>query len=152
MCKKLLVSFIIFMFVLVPFQVQAQELEGQVTALSLNEKAPFSGVLLDPIAAAKMIVSQKYLRAEIELELRKEFQKELSDKRLSFDLLKVDYDSLKKIYEETLLIKNEQINDLSIFLEKEISNDNNHWFTFGGMIAGIVLSVAVFYASVEIAK
>jgi len=152
MCKKLLVSFIIFMFVLVPFQVQAQELEGQVTALSLNEKAPFSGVLLDPIAAAKMIVNQKYLRAEIELELRKEFQKELSDKRLSFDLLKVDYDSLKKIYEETLLIKNEQINDLSIFLEKEISNDNNHWFTFGGMIAGIVLSVAVFYASVEIAK
>ena len=152
MCKKLLVSFIIFMFVLVPFQVQAQELEGQVTALSLNEKAPFSGVLLDPIAAAKMIVNQKYLRAEIELELRKEFQKELSDKRLSFDLLKVDYDSLKKIHEETLLIKNEQINDLSIFLEKEISSDNNHWFTFGGMIAGIVLSVAVFYASVEIAK
>ena len=152
MCKKLLVSFIIFMFVLVPFQVQAQELEGQVTALSLNEKAPFSGVLLDPIAAAKMIVNQKYLRAEIELELRKEFQKELSDKRLSFDLLKVNYDSLKKIYEETLLMKNEQINDLSIFLEKEISNDNNHWFTFGGMIAGIVLSVAVFYASVEIAK
>ena len=148
MCKKLLVSFIIFMFVLVPIQAQAQELEGQVTALSLNEKAPFSGVLLDPIAAAKMIVNQKYLRAE----LRKEFQKELSDKRLSFDLLKVDYDSLKKIYEETLLIKNEQINDLSIFLEKEISNDNNHWFTFGGMIAGIVLSVAVFYASVEIAK
>ena len=152
MCKKLLVSFIIFMFVLVPIQAQAQELEGQVTALSLNEKAPFSGVLLDPIAAAKMIVNQKYLRAEIELELRKEFQKELSDKRLSFDLLKVDYDSLKKIYEETLLMKNEQINDLSIFLEKEISNDNNHWFTFGGMIAGIVLSVAVFYASVEIAK
>jgi len=152
MCKKLLVSFIIFMFVLVPIQVQAQELEGQVTALSLNEKAPFSGVLLDPIAAAKMIVNQKYLRAEIELELRKEFQKELSDKRLSFDLLKVDYDSLKKIHEETLLIKNEQINDLSIFLEKEISNDNNHWFTFGGMMAGIVLSVAVFYASVEIAK
>ena len=152
MCKKLLVSFIIFMFVLVPIQVQAQELEGQVTALSLNEKAPFSGVLLDPIAAAKMIVNQKYLRAEIELELRKEFQKELSGKRLSFDLLKVDYDSLKKIHEETLLIKNEQINDLSIFLEKEISSDNNHWFTFGGMIAGIVLSVAVFYASVEIAK
>tara|TARA_R110000824_G_scaffold108934_1_gene256301 strand:+ start:261 stop:719 length:459 start_codon:yes stop_codon:yes gene_type:complete len=152
MCKKLLVSFIIFMFVLVPIQVQAQELEGQVTALSLNEKAPFSGVLLDPIAAAKMIVNQKYLRAEIELELRKEFQKELSGKRLSFDLLKVDYVSLKKIHEETLLIKNEQINDLSIFLEKEISNDNNHWFAFGGMMAGIVLSVAVFYASVEIVK
>ena len=152
MCKRFLVSFIMFMFVLVPIQVQAQELEGQVTALSLNEKAPFSGVLLDPIAASKMIVNQKYLRAEIELELRKEFQKELSDKRLSFDLLKVDYDSLKKIHEETLLIKNEQINDLSIFLEKEISNDNNHWFTFGGMMAGIVLSVAVFYASVEIAK
>ena len=140
MYKKILTSFVIFMFILAPFRAQAQELEGQVTALSLNEKAPFSGVLLDPIAASKMIVDQKFLKSEIELKLRKEFQKELSDKRLAFDLLKVDHDSLRKIH------------DLNLLLKEEMSNDNSHWWTFGGMAAGIVLSLAVFYASVEIAN
>ena len=60
MFKKFLVSFVVFAFVLAPFQATAQELEGQVTSLSLNEKAPYSGVLLDPIAASKMIINQKY--------------------------------------------------------------------------------------------
>ena len=152
MFKKLLVSFIMFTFVMAPFQVYAQELEGQVTSLAFNEKAPYSGVLLDPIAAAKMIINQKYLRAEIELELRKEFQKELSGKRLSYDLLKVDYDSLKKIYEETLSLKNEQIVDLNHLLEKEMGNDHQEWWIFGGALIGIVLSVAVFRISVEIVK
>ncbi len=152
MFKKFLVSFVVLAFVLAPFQATAQELEGQVTSLSLNEKAPYSGVLLDPIAASKMIINQKYLRAEIELELRKEFQKELSDKRLSHDLLKVDYDSLKKIYEETLSLKNEQIVDLNSLLEKEMGNDHQEWWIFGGALIGIVLSMVVFRISVEVVK
>ena len=152
MFKKLLTSFVMFAFVVAPFQVSAQELEGQVTSLAFNEKAPYSGVLLDPIAASKMIINQKYLRAEIELELRKEFQKELSGKRLSYDLLKVDYDSLKKIYEETLSLKNEQIVDLNSLLEKEMGNDHQEWWIFGGALIGVVLSVAVFRISVEVVK
>jgi len=152
MFKKLLVSFTIITLVIMPLQANAQELEGQVTSLAFNEKAPYSGVLLDPIAASKMIINQKYLRAEIELELRKEFQKELSDKRLSHDLLKVDYDSLKKIYEETLSLKNEQIVDLNRLLEKEMGDDKQAWWVFGGTLTGIVLSLVVFRISVEVVK
>tara|TARA_R100000008_G_scaffold26446_1_gene14463 strand:+ start:9255 stop:9716 length:462 start_codon:yes stop_codon:yes gene_type:complete len=152
MYKKILIGIMTLIFAAAPVQLQAQELEGQVTALSLGEEAPFSGVLLDPVAASKMIVDQKYLRSEIELSLRKEFQKELSNKRLAFDLLKVDYDSLKKIHEETLSLKNKQINDLNLLLKEEMGDDNSQWWTFGGMAAGIVLSLAVFYASVEIAN
>jgi hypothetical protein len=152
MFKKLLVSFTIFTFMIVSLQAHAQELEGQVTSLAFNEKAPYSGVLLDPIAASKMIINQKYLRAEIELELRKELQKELSDKRLSHDLLKVDYDSLKKIYEETLSLKNEQIVDLNRLLEKEMGSDHQAWWVSGGMVIGIILSMVVFRISVEVVK
>ena len=36
---------------------------------------------------------KKYLKFEIELQLRKEFQQDLANKRLAFDLLKVEYDS-----------------------------------------------------------
>ena len=115
------------MFVTLPVEAIANELEGKVTSLSSDEKAPYAGVLLDPVAAARMLVDQKYLRFEIELQIRKEFQQDLSNKRLAYDLLKVEYDSLKKIHEDTLALRERQINDLNVLLR-------------------------VFYASVEIAK
>ena len=140
------------MFLLLMLPLHAEELQGMVTSVAIGEKAPYAGILLDPIAASKMLVDKKYFRIEIELQLRKEFQKELTEKRLSYDLLKVDYDSLKKIYKETLLLKEQQINDLNLMLKEEMRPDNNHWWIFGGVVVGIVLSLGVFYASVEISK
>ena len=130
----------------------AVELEGKVTSLSLNEKAPYAGVLLDPIAASKVVVDQKYLKFEIELQLRKEFQQELSNKRLAFDLLKVEYDSLSKIHKEITLLRDQQINDLNLLLKEEMGNNYTEWWIMGGVAMGIFLSVAVFYASVEVVK
>ena len=152
MYKKVFIFFMTILLVLVPTFSYASELEGRVTSLSLDEKAPYAGVLLDPVAASKMIVDQRYLRSVIELELRKEFQQELANKRLAFDLLKLEHDSLQKIYKETTLLRNQQINDLNLLLKEEMSNDYTEWWVMGGVALGIVLSVAVFYASVEIAK
>ena len=149
---KVFIFFMTILLLLVPTFSYASELEGRVTSLSLDEKAPYAGVLLDPVAASKMIVDQRYLRSVIELELRKEFQQELANKRLAFDLLKVEHDSLQKIYKETTLLRNQQINDLNLLLKEEMSNDYTEWWVMGGVALGIVLSVAVFYASVEIAK
>ena len=152
MFKKNLASFVSILLVLVPLQAQAQELEGQVSSIELGDPAPYAGVLLDQIAASKLIVDQKYLRTEIELNLRKEFQKELADKRLAFDLLKVEYNSLSRIHEETLSLKSQQISDLNGLLKEEISDKHTEWWALGGVVTGIVLSVAVFYASVEVVK
>ena len=138
--------------IIIPSEAVANELEGKVTSISLNEEAPYAGVLLDPIAASKMIVNQKYLRAEIELGLRKEFQQELASKRLAFDLLKVEYDSLQKIHKEITLLRDQQINDLNLLLKEEMGNDYAEWWIMGGVAIGIFLSVAVFYASVEVVK
>jgi len=152
MFKKILACMVSIMVVLAPISANAEELEGKVTSLSLNEKAPYAGVLLDPIAASKMVVDQKYLKSEIELSLRKEFQQELANKRLAFDLLKVEHDSLQKIHKETTLLRDQQINDLNTLLHEEMGNDYTEWWVMGGVVIGIVLSVAVFYASVEVAK
>ena len=138
--------------IIIPSEAVANELEGKVTSISLNEEAPYAGVLLDPIAASKMIVNQKYLRAEIELGLRKEFQQELASKRLAFDLLKVEYDSLQKIHKEITLLRDQQINDLNLLLKEEMGNDYTEWWIMGGVAIGIFLSVAVLYASVEVVK
>ena len=152
MFKENLICFISFLMVITPCAASASELEGKVTSLSLDEKAPYAGVLLDPIAASKMIVNQKYIRSEIELTLRKEFQQDLASKRLTHDLLKIEYESLKKIHDETLLLKNQQINDLNLLLTEEINSDYSEWWILGGVTIGIILSVAVFYASVEVVK
>ena len=143
------------LLLLVPVSVKAEELKlsGQVTSLKIGQKAPYAGILLDPLAASKMIVDKKYIQLELELSLRKEFAKQLADKRLAFDLLKVEYDSLKKIHLETLKIREQQINTLEDALKKELGKkDNSEWWLAGGVVIGIVLSIAVFYASVEVAN
>jgi hypothetical protein len=150
--KKCISLFMALLIFLVPLQVQAEELEGTVTSLSFNDRAPYAGILLDPIAASKMLIDKKYTRIEIELELRKEFEKNLAEKTMAYDLLKVDYDSLRKIHEETLLVKEKHISDLNILLKEEMKPDHSEWWIFGGVAIGILLSLGVFYASVEIAK
>ena len=152
MFKKILACFISASIILIPFETSAEELEGKVTSLTLDEKAPYAGVLLDPIAASKMIVDQRYLRSEIELQLRKEFQQDLANKRLAFDLLKVEYDSLQKIHKDITLLRDQQINDLNLLLKEEMGNNYTEWWVMGGVVTGIILSVAVFYASVEVVK
>ena len=151
---RVLSVFICFLMATMPVTVYAQEanLSGKVTSLVEGETAPYTGVLLDTVASSKMLVDNKYVKLEIELQLRKEFAKELAEKRLAFDLLKVEYDSLKKIHDETIKIKDEQITMLNDTLRDEISGDYSEWWLTGGVALGIILSVAIFYASVEIAK
>lgn len=151
--KKLLSILLCFLLVFVPFAVKAEELslKGQVTSLKNGQKAPYAGILLDSVAASKMIVDKKYLQIEIELDLRKQFAKQLADKRLAFDLLKVEYDSLKKIHVETIKLRDQQIDTLDKALKVEMGkSDNSQWWLAGGVVVGILLSVAVFYASVEV--
>ena len=72
---------------------------------------------------------------------------------MAYSLLKVDYDFLKKVHEDTLVVKEKQISDLNLLLKEEMSKeDNTEWWVMGGVAIGILLSLGVFYASVEIAK
>ena len=65
--------------------------------------------------------------------------------------VKVEVDFLQKKYDSILKIKDEEINRLQKFaLEKP--NKNSHWWFAGGVIAGIVTSVVIFYAAVEIGE
>jgi hypothetical protein len=127
-------------------------LEGRVSAISKNDRAPYSGILLDSIAASKMMVDKKYLKMEIELDVRKEFQKELAEMRLASDLLRIELESQKKLFLETNKLKDEQIVNLNNSLAEEMSSDYSEWWILGGIAIGIVLSISVFYASVEVAK
>ena len=152
MFNKFIAIVVSAMIVIAPTSVSAQDLEGKVTSLELNQEAPYAGILLDPIAASKMIVDRKYVSKEIELNLRKEFQKELSDKTLSLNLVEAELTSLRDLHKRTIELKDNQIDQLQTALKNEISDDYTEWWVVGGVAIGILLSVAVFYASVEIAR
>ena len=75
MFNRLVALFSVLLILLLPLQVKASETSGKVTSLTSGQKAPFSGILLDPLAASKMLTDSKYLKMELELSLRKEFEK-----------------------------------------------------------------------------
>jgi hypothetical protein len=151
---KLLSIFLSFMIVLLPVCAHAEPPAdpGRVTNIEKNQRAPYSGVLLDTTAATGLLVDKKYMRLEIELGLRKEFQQEFANKRLAFDLLEVEHNSLLKYHDSVINFKDQHIVNLDKMLKEEMGNNHTHWWALGGVALGIVLSIGVFYASVEISK
>ena len=73
---KVISIFICFLMVVTPVMAHADEvaLDGKVTSILQGEPAPYTGVLLDPVASSKMLVDNKYVKLELELQLRKEFK------------------------------------------------------------------------------
>ena len=58
----------------------------------------------------------------------------------------------KKKYDEILDIKDDEIDRLHMIIENTNSSDNYIWWFVGGTTTGIVVSVAIFYAAVEISN
>ena len=153
MFSKILAVIITVLIVLTPVQVAGQEvasLQGKVTAISKGQEAPYAGTLLDEIASAKMIADKKYAALELELKLRKEFAKEFADKKMSYDILKSDFDSLQKTHTALMEIKEKQITNLNELLKEEMGPDYSSLWFAGGIVIGIVVSVAIFFAATEI--
>jgi len=132
--------------------VAAEEIEnedGKVTSVSSGETAPYSGILLDSIAGAKFIAKSKYCSAETELRLQKQFESQLINKQLKIDLLQIQYDTLKDTHEQLSIQKEKEIVQLNEIIKDEI-DDHSHWWFAGGIVAGVLLSIGIFYAAVEV--
>jgi len=128
---------------------QETEEEGKLTTINIGEVAPYSGILLDTIAAAKINVDKKYSLLKYDLELDLEIKKIKAQYDLQLGTLQAQHDSLEDKHISLLKIKNDEINRLRDIL-KDNPNDYNHWWMAGGVVAGIVTSIVIFYAAVEI--
>ena len=152
MFKKSFTIFLTMCFICMTADVSAQELEnqeGRVTSIDAGEASPYSGILLDSIAGAKFMAKSKYCAEELELRLKKDFQMQTANKQLSIDLLQGQLDTLQNTHNQLLVQKEEEINQLNEIIKDEIS-DHSHWWFAGGIIAGVVLSIGIFYAAVEV--
>jgi len=154
MKSKILSILLTFIIILLPIAVKAQEvenLEGQIVPIEKDDPAPFSGILLDTIAASKVTIDKKYSLLESELKLDFELKKQGAEYQLKLDTLQTSYDGLQTRFDSISKIKNEEIFRLQE-LVKENPNDYTSWWFAGGFAIGVLVSVGIFFAAVEVAN
>lgn len=117
---------------------------GKITGLQAGEKAPYSGVLLNSTAAAKLLAEQNYTRDQWKLKLEYELAKQSTQLNLTIESQKISYVALEKKHWTLMRIKDQELKRLS----KIVSNKNDYsiWWASGGVIVGIGLTIAVVYA------
>ena len=137
----------IFLVILFAFPAWAQE--GVITEIQKGQQAPFTGVLMDAKAAAKVLTEQKYTAEECRLEMDREIEILKAKLELDLKISEIKLTSATDKYTNLLNIKDEENKRLQE-LALERPNDNSHWCLAGGVLGGIVLSIAVFAVAVEI--
>lgn len=134
----------IFLIMIFPLQGIANELP-QITPLEKNQKAPYSGILYNPAAVAESIAQREALiqQHQLNLDILEESLKAQCD--LSLQNLQSDLSACNDRYDQMVLIKDAQINNLQD-LALERPNDHSIWWLAGGIVLGIVATVGITYA------
>ena len=118
--------------------------KGKITGLSKGEHAPYTGVLLDNIAAARIFSDKKYLKEQFELKLQYELGKQKARLDLTIQSQKASLDALQEKHTTLMKLKDDEIKRLSDLAAGK--DDYTTWWAVGGGIVGIGLTIAVVYA------
>jgi hypothetical protein len=154
MLNKLIIIVLSLCLVFIPSVALSSEAEpllppkGKITGLRYKQKAPYSGVLLNSIAAAKLLTDHKYLDKQWELRLQYELARQASKFKLTIESQKVTYLALQEKHTTLLGIKDKEIERLTKIAAN--TNDYSVWWATGGVIVGIALTIAVVYAVHEV--
>ena len=137
----------IILVILFAFPAWAQE--GVITEIQKGKRAPFTGILMDTKAAAKVLTDQKYTSEECKIEMDRELEILRAKLELDLKISEIKLNSANEKYTSLLNIKDEENKRLQELALKS-PNDYSHWWFAGGVIGGIVLSVSIFAVAVEI--
>jgi len=118
--------------------------KGKITGLMKGQKAPYSGVLLDNVSAARIFIDKKYFEDQWKLKLEYELGKERAKLNLTIETQKASLDALQEKHTTLINLKDKEIERLTeIAAGKE---DYSTWWAVGGVLAGIGLTLAVVFA------
>jgi hypothetical protein len=123
--------------------------QPKVTGIQKGDTAPYSGVLLNSTAAARIFSERNYSSEECQLRIDFNVQKEFARMNLLLESTKVSMNSMEQKYTSIIDIKDTEIQRLSK-IASERPNDYSMWWLAGGIITGIGLTVALVFAVKEI--
>ena len=148
--KKIISTMLALTLCFAPTIVLAQE-AGAIIDLKKDDPAPYDGVLFDTNAAARLLADKEYNQIECNLKINFQIEKIKAKHALEMGTLQASFEALKGQNTSLLEIKDAEILRLQELALKN-PNDNSHWWLAGGVVAGIVTSIAIFYAAVEIQR
>lgn len=97
-------------------------------------------------ANAILVSSKQREKEKCELKLSQQKQKLEATYKLQLDTLKIELETLTKKHEETILIKDKEIRELTEAALKR-PNDYSMWWATGGFAAGILTVLGIVWAS-----
>ena len=97
-------------------------------------------------ANAILISAAQREREKCQLKLSQQKEKLQATHKLEIDTLKVELESLIKTHEETITIKDKEIQDLTEAALKR-PNDYSMWWATGGFVAGVATVLGILWAT-----
>jgi len=122
--------------------------QPQITSVVKDQPAPYSGVLLNTVAAAKIFTEREFVDVECNLRIEYAVQKEILRVNMLLETSQASMESMDKKYSSLLGIKDKEIERLSKIATG--ANDYSSLWFAGGVVAGIVTSVLIVYAVNEV--
>jgi hypothetical protein len=139
----------IILVILFAFPVWAQQ--GVITEIQKGSPAPFTGVLMDPAAAAKVLTDQKYTAEECKIEMDREVELLRAKLELDLKITNAKLIGSQERLTQILKIKNEEIGRLQD-LALDRPNDYTLWWLTGGVVGGIILTTSIFVVAMGTTK
>lgn len=120
-----------------------QNIGAAISPLKKSQFAPFTGVLLSPLAVATLMTELDTKAAEIEIEVDKATA--IAESKCAYEksIMRNQADADKKISEANILAKTEQIKVLDEAIKTHVaSQPNPALWTLLGIAAGVVFTTA----------
>ena len=125
---------------------------GKISAIKKGQRAPFSGILLDKRAEAT-ITAKRESAVKI-CEMNKDFSIKKITAECNFEkrLITIERDAGKKKFDELMRLKNAEVKRLEEVVKKSQKPDYTKLWFIGGFVAGVGLSIGIFYAAAQASK
>ena len=119
--------------------------DDQIVTLKKNDPAPFSGTLFSTSAAARIAIELESKDEVCGLKIGEAVEKQKAYDKFQLDLKQASLDACLEKYTTVVDLKQNQIDDLTEQLKKNTGSQPAWWFA-GGVVGGIVVSLATAYA------
>ena len=151
--KQITIILISFFFVFsstFAFAQTSTSTNAKFTFLNRGDVAPFTGTLFSVEATAKLLADKERTKQECDLQIKYETDKSQAKCKRDVDLIASELQIEKKKYNIIVAAQDEEIERLQK-IATETGNYDSLWFG-GGVLVGIITSVAIFFAAAEIVK
>ena len=125
---------------------------GKVAAIKKGQTAPFDGILLDKKAEATMAAKRESAVKICEIDKNYTIKKLKAECDFDKRFLTIEKESEKKKHDGLMDLKNAEVKRLEETLKKSQKPDYSKLWFVGGFVAGVGLSIGIFYAAAQASK